>query len=93
MAKFGELISEKKPVLINFYSDLKDIETLNNVVAVLGDKAKVLKINISENQLLVNALQVKENPTFMIFDKGEIKWRKTGFQEANTLISLILQYV
>jgi thioredoxin 1 len=97
MTKFGELISIDKPVLIDFYSDLEDvessIETLRDVAAALGDKAKVIKIDINKNEVLAGALRVKGNPTFMIYKNGEMKWRQTGFQDANTLIGLVQQYV
>ena len=97
MAKFGELISAEKPVLIDFYTDYNDAEdtvlTLRDVAAALGDKAKVIKIDIKKNEILAEALRVKGNPTFMIYKNGEMKWRQTGFQDANTLIGLVLQYV
>lgn len=97
MTKFGELISVEKPVLIDFYTDWEDtentLETLRSVAAALGDKAKVIKIDITKNETLADALRVKGNPTFMIYKNGEMKWRQTGFQDANTLIGLVQQYV
>ena len=97
MTKFGELISVDKPVLIDFYSDWDEVEnsidTLRDVAAALGDRAKVIKIDIKENETLADALRVKGNPTFMIYKNGEMKWRQTGFQDANTLIGLVKQYV
>lgn len=97
MTKFGELISIEKPVLIDFYSDWDEVEssidTLRDVAAALGDKAKVIKIDINKNEVLAEALRVKGNPTFMIYKNGDMKWRQTGFQDANTLIGLVQQYV
>ena len=97
MTKFGELISVKKPVLIDFYFDWDDtdtsLDTLRDVAAALGDKAKVIKIDIKKNEPLADALRVKGNPTFMIYKNGEMKWRQTGEQDANTLIGLVQQYV
>ena len=47
MTKFGELINVEKPVLIDFYFDWDDeennLDTLKDVAAALGDKAKVIK--------------------------------------------------
>lgn len=97
MTKFGEIISVNKPVLIDFYADWGDTEinldTLRNVAAALGDRAKVIKIDINKNEILADALRVKGNPTFMIYKNGEMKWRQTGEQDANTLIGLVQQYV
>lgn len=98
MAKFGELISSNIPVLIDFYAEWED-ETndlhsvLRDVAAALGDRAKVIKIDVNKNEALANALRIKGNPTFIIYKKGEMKWRQTGEQDANTLISLVEQYV
>ena len=97
MTKFGELISVDKPVLIDFYTDWDEVEntveTLRDVAAALGDKAKVIKIDIKKNEILADALRVKGNPTFMIYKEGKMKWRQTGEQDANTLIGLVQQYV
>ena len=97
MAKFGELISTDKPVLIDFYADWNEVDntlkTLRDVAAAFGDKAKVIKIDIKKNEILADALRVKGNPTFMIYKNGEMKWRQTGLQDANTLIGLLQQYI
>ncbi|MFD0992586.1 thioredoxin family protein [Tenacibaculum geojense] len=97
MTKFGEIISINKPVLIDFYTDWEEadfnLDTLRDVAAALGDKAKVIKIDINKNEILAEALRVKGNPTFMIYKDGEMKWRQTGMQDANTLIGLVQQYV
>ena len=97
MTKFGELISVEKPVLIDFYQDWDDVQntvdTLRDVAAALGDRAKVIKIDIKKNETLADALRVKGNPTFMIYKSGEMKWRQTGMQDANTLIGLVQKYL
>jgi len=97
MTKFGELISVKKPVLIDFYFNWEDaenpLETLRDVAAALGDKAKVIKIDIQKNEKLAEALRVKGNPTYMIYKNGEMLWRQTGEQDANTLIGLVQKHI
>lgn len=97
MTKFGDLISENKPVLIDFYSDLDDsvvtIDTLRDVAAAFGDRAKVIKIDVEKNETLADALRVKGNPTFMVYKDGEMKWRETGFKNADTLIEVVQQYM
>ena len=98
MTKFGELISSNIPVLIDFYTEWEDDgdnfhATLRDVAAALGDSAKVIKIDIEKNEILANALRIKGNPTFIIYKEGEMKWRQSGTQDANTLISLVQQYV
>ena len=53
MSKFGELISANVPVLFNFFTNWNEDtvamnEVLRNVAAALGDKAKVIKIDIEK---------------------------------------------
>ena len=99
MAKFGELIGSNIPVLIDFYVEWEEEHAndlhgvLRDVAAALGEKAKVIKIDIEKNETLANALRIKGNPTFIIYKDGEMKWRQSGDQDANTLISLVQQYV
>ncbi len=97
MTKFGDLIISDKPVLIDLYADWDAVENstdiLRDVAAALGDTAKVIKIDIKKNETLADALRVKGNPTFMIYRNGEMNWRQTGFQDANTLIGLVKQYI
>ncbi|MDA7797618.1 thioredoxin family protein [Flavobacteriaceae bacterium] len=98
MSKFGELLDEKTPILLAFYqqeeSDLVDMDrTLKDVAAALGDKGKVIKIDIDKNQKLSEALRVRVLPTFMIYKLSEMVWRQSGIQDANTLISLLQDHV
>ena len=98
MSKFGELIETRVPVLLDFYADWDDACTemhavLRDVAAALGDKARVIKIDIDKNKELAEALRVKGLPTLMIYKNGEMKWRQSGEQDANTLIGLVQEFV
>lgn len=98
MSKFGELIDLRIPVLLDFYTEWNDASNamhpvLKDVAAALGDKGKVIKINVDKNTQLAEALRVKSLPTLMIYKKGEMKWRQSGEQDANTLIGLMQEYI
>ena len=98
MSKFGELIETHVPVLLDFYAewdaDCKEMHpVLRDVAAALGDKARVIKIDVEKNSELAEALRVKGLPTLMIYKNGEMKWRQSGEQDANTLIGLVQEYV
>ena len=98
MSKFGELIETKVPVLLDFYADWDEAckemhPVLRDVAAALGDKARVIKIDVEKNEELSKALRVKGLPTLMIYKEGEMKWRQSGEQDANTLIGLVSEYV
>jgi len=97
MSKFGDLLDENIPVLLVFNRqdeasvDLNPV--LKDVAAALGDKGKVIKIDVDKNHKLSEALRVKVLPTLMIYKYSEMVWRQSGEQDANTLISLIKDHV
>ena len=98
MSKFGELIDVEIPVLLDFYTEWSDQSepmhlALRDVAAALGDKAKVIKIDVEKNKELAEALRVKTLPTLIIYKDGEMKWRQSGEQDANTLITIIQEYI
>ena len=93
MSKFGELINTQLPVLIDFYTEWNEPSVsmhpvIRDVAAALGDKAKVIKIDVDKNQELADALRIKGLPTLMIYKQGQMVWRQSGELDANTIISL-----
>jgi thioredoxin 1 len=97
MSKFGKLIDEKIPILLVFYRQedvgLELHPILKDVAAAIGDKGKVIKIDVDKNHKLSEALRVKILPTLMIYKDSEMVWRQSGEQDANTLISLIQDHI
>ena len=98
MSKFGELIDDKLPLLLVFYNENEEVSTgmhpiLKDVAAAIGDKGKVIKIDTEKNTKLSNALRVRVLPTLMIYKLGEMVWRQSGEQDANTLISLMQDHL
>ena len=98
MSKFGELIDDKLPLLLVFYNAEDQVSKsmhpiLKDVAAAMGDKGKVIKIDAEKNIKLSEALRVKVLPTLMIYKLGEMVWRQSGEQDANTLISLMQDHL
>lgn len=98
MSKFGQLIDGNHPLLLVFYNELDSLSSamhpvLKDVAAAMGDSAKVIKINSDKNEKLANALRVKVLPTLMIYKDGEMLWRQSGEQDANTIIGLIKDHI
>jgi thioredoxin 1 len=58
----------------------------------MGDKVRIIKIDVDRNQQLASELNVSSVPTIALFIKGEIKWRQPGVQPANVLVEIIKKH-
>jgi thioredoxin 1 len=92
MASFSELINSDKPVLIDFYADwCGPCKTLSPIVQEvareLGEKVRVLKIDVDKNSAISNKYQIRGVPTLMIFKNGNLLWRQAGVLPKEAIIS------
>jgi thioredoxin 1 len=94
MATFQEIINDERPVLIDFSAEwcgpcqmLAPI--LKEVAHQVGEKARVIKIDVDKNPQLAQHFQVQSVPTLMIFKKGELLWRQSGVLSAPQLEKVI----
>ncbi len=97
MEKFEDLIKSDKPVLIDFFATwcgpcqmMHPI--LEEVAKNVGEKARVIKIDIDKNQELSSVYNVRSVPTLMIFKDGDLKWRTSGVQQAAVLEAELAKY-
>ncbi|WP_149273807.1 thioredoxin [Pareuzebyella sediminis] len=90
---FNRLINSEVPVLIDFYADWCgpckiQAPILKEVSEIIGDKAKIIKVDVDKNQEVANRFQIRSIPTLMMFKKGETVWRKSGVADKNELLSV-----
>jgi thioredoxin 1 len=97
-ASFSELIKSSKPTLVDFYAEwcgpckmMKPI--LNDLKERVGERARIIKIDVDRNQAIAAAYQVQGVPTLALFKNGILKWRQSGVMQAAALEKLIDQYV
>ncbi len=97
MEKFEDIINSEKPVLIDFFATwcgpCKMMHPiLEELHGKIGDKARIITIDIDRNQQLADAYNVKSVPTLMIFKKGELLWRQSGVHSAADLEDIISKF-
>ncbi|MBA2499360.1 MAG: thioredoxin [Chitinophagaceae bacterium] len=91
VSSFKEHIEGDKPVVVDFFAEwcgpckmMPPI--LKQVKEKLGDKATVLKLDIDRNPAYAQKYNVQSVPTLIIFQKGEIIWRKSGVTQAQEIL-------
>lgn len=98
MANFNDLIKSDTPVLIDFFATwcgpCKAMgPILQDVSRKVGDKARVLKIDVDRNQQVAQKYQIQSVPTVMLFKSGKMLWRQSGVVPADQLVKVINQHL
>lgn len=100
MEKFKALINSENPVLVDFFATwcgpcqmLSPI--LKEVKATVGDKVKIIKIDVDKNRdLMANPqFQVKGVPTLMLFQNGKMLWRQSGVLSKDDIVRTLYEYI
>jgi thioredoxin 1 len=98
VANFFDIIKSDIPVLVDFSAEwcgpckmMPPI--LKEVKNQLGDKVKVIKIDVDKNQAIAQKLQIRGVPTLVIYKNGEQKFRQSGVIQAPQLVQLLQPYI
>ena len=89
-----EVIQSDKPVLVDFWAPWCGpcrmvgpiIENISNSI---GDKAKILKLNVDENPQTAAQYGITGIPTVMIFKDGSVQKQFVGVQSENVYHSAL----
>ena len=83
MSEFQNKIKSDTLTLVDFYAPWCGpcktmMPVLDQLKEKLGDKINILKVDVDKNAEAAQKYKIMGVPTFILFRKGEIKWRKPG---------------
>ena len=93
--KFETIINEDRPVIIDFHAlwcgpCKVQSPILKQIADELGDRVKVIKIDIDQNQEIAGRFNIRSVPTIMIFKNGEVKYQQAGVHTGPELMKIVL---
>ena len=94
---FNEIINGDRPVLVDFFATWcgpcqYQTPILNEVGQEMGERARILKIDVDRNPAVAQQFNIQGVPTLILFKNGQVKWRQSGVVQASTLVQLMNQH-
>jgi len=91
---FKDLIKDQQPVLVDFSAEwcgpCKMMgPVLEQLKDKMGDKIRILKIDVDNNPELAQKYNIRSIPTLMLFQSGLTKWSGVGVMTSNHLENVI----
>ncbi len=91
---YSEIINNDTPTLVDFTASWCGpckamAPILEQLATKIGDKGRIIKIDVDKNPGIAQKMQIQGVPTFILYKKGKILWRDSGMQSLANLQSLI----
>lgn len=98
MESFNDAISTNQLVLVDFYATwCGPCKTMHPVLEELkkqlGDRIRILKIDVDKHQDTAMQYQIRSVPTLMLFRNGQRLWQQSGALPLSELKSYIQKYL
>ena len=92
---FDLIINETRPVVVDFHAlwcgpCKVQSPILKELAEELGDRVKVIKIDVDQNSELASRYQIQSVPTIMVFKNGEVMYKHAGIHTKPQLMTILL---
>jgi thioredoxin 1 len=93
-----DVLASETPVVVDFWAEwcgpCKQIAPmLDEISGEMGEKVRIVKINIDENPDTPSKYGVRAIPTLMLFKGGEVAGTQVGVQPKSRLVDWISEIV
>ena len=94
METFYDVVAGDQLVLVDFFATWCHLfkmmlSILKQVKDVLGERIRIIKIDVDTHSALSQKYQIQSVPTLMLFRKGDVLWRTSGVMQKAELLSTI----
>jgi len=91
---FDTIINENRPVIVDFHAVWcgpckTQSPILKQVADELGERVRVIKIDVDQNPALASRYHIQSVPTLMIFKNGKVIHQQAGVHTKQQIMSIV----
>jgi thioredoxin 1 len=91
---FEKIINDSRPVVVDFHAlwcapCRMQAPVLEEIASEMGNRIKVIKIDVDKNPELANRFSIRGVPTLMIFQQGKIKYKQAGLHSKSQIMNVV----
>ncbi len=93
---FETIINDSRPVVVDFHAlwcgpCKTQSPIIKELASELGDRVKVIKIDVDQNKDISSLYQIQSVPTLIVFKNGKPVWRQSGVVRKGDLLKVMKQ--